>query len=90
MDETSLNIIRKQVRKPRPVPFTIVTVEANDGAVWLCVYENEIMQYPEAKRDEILAHMQGLRREMSESGLKVELIGQPGDPPNKNDSNSRQ
>lgn len=89
MDETSLNIIKKQVRKPRPVPFKIVTVEANDGAIWLCVYENEVMSYNESQRAEILKHMQTLRTEMQAGGLKVEIIGRPGDPPKYNDSNPR-
>lgn len=88
MDETSLNIIKKQVRKPRPVPFTIVTVLADDGAVWLCVYENEVMAYNEDERSQILKHMQGLRTEMQHDGLRIEIIGRPGDPPNKNGSNS--
>lgn len=87
MDEISLNIIRKQVRKPRPVPFTIVTVEANDGAVWLCVYENEVMAHNESGRAQILKHMQDLRTEMQQTGLRIEIIGRPGDPPSKYDSN---
>lgn len=87
MDETSLNIIKKQVRKPRPVPFKIVTVEANDGAIWLCVYENEVMSYNESERAQILKHMQILRTEMQQSGLTVYIIGRPGDPPDPNDSN---
>lgn len=87
MDEISLNIIRKQVRKPRPVPFKIVTVDANDGAVWLCVYENEVMSYGSDGQQAILQHMQGLKADIEESGLTVHIIGRPGDPPSNHDSN---
>lgn len=82
MDEISLNSIRKILREEKkPADFTVVTVEANDGALWLCIYENEIMQYEENVREAIFQWLSRTQLKIAASGLRVELIGRPGDPP---------
>jgi hypothetical protein len=82
MDKVSLNNIRRITRsRPKPADFTLITVEANDGAIWLCVYENEIMSYENSIRESIFIWLQGIQSEIAKSGLRVELIGRPGDPP---------
>ena len=82
MDAVSLNTIRKTIRSfKKPADFTLVTVEANDGALWLCVYENEIMKYEADVREAIFVYLENIRTALAPAGLRVELIGRPGDPP---------
>ena len=82
MDAVSLNTIRKITRSfKKPADFTLVTVEANDGAIWLCVYENEIMRYEYDVRESIYLYLENVRTALSNTGLVVKLVGRPGDPP---------
>lgn len=82
MDAVSLDNIRKTIRSfTKPAEFTLVTVEANDGALWLCVYENEVMAYENDVREAIFVYLEQIRTALQPTGLRVELIGRPGDPP---------
>lgn len=82
MDEVSLKNIKQVIRSfDKPAEFTLVTVEANDGALWLCVYENEIMAYEYDVREAIFVYLEKIRTALQPTGLRVELIGRPGDPP---------
>lgn len=82
MDAVSLGNIQKTIRSfKKPANFTMVTVEANDGALWLCVYENEIMSYESDIRQNIFTYLERIRTALKPTGLRVELIGRPGDPP---------
>lgn len=82
MDTASLDQIRSITRAfKKPADFTLVTVEANDGAIWLCVYENEISAFEYETRENIYVYLNNIKLSLEKGGLKVYLVGRPGDPP---------
>lgn len=82
MDLIQENISKILRTTPKPHKgFSVGVMAMDDGSYWLIVYENEIMKFEDSKRADILLYLEKIKIEIEESGVRVELGGQPGDPP---------
>ena len=82
MDLIQENISKTLRSLPRPYKgFSVGVMAMDDGAYWLIVYENEIMMFNDSQRADILLYLEQVKFEIEKSGVRVEIGGQPGDPP---------
>lgn len=57
--------------------------EMPDGLLAITVYENQIMGYNDAQRQDILEYLNELKRTLISLGFRAGLDGQKGDPPGR-------
>jgi hypothetical protein len=78
-----MKAIRKEFRAvPKPYSdFNVALVTYPDGLVTLRIYENEIMQFEDEQRANILLYLERLSKNIRALGVRCELEGVNGDSP---------
>jgi hypothetical protein len=85
MDALLLKDIKRTVKEaPKPYPgFEVATVVYPDGLITLRVYENQIMNFSEDQRANILLYLEKIQMAIRAKGLRCEMEGVAGDAPNR-------
>jgi negative regulator of sigma E activity len=83
MDALLLKDIKRTVKEaPKPYSgFEVATVVYPDGLITLRVYENQIMNFSEDQRANIL--LEKIQMAIRAKGLRCEMEGVAGDAPNR-------
>jgi hypothetical protein len=69
---------------PKPYKdFSVAMVTYPDGLITLRVYENEIMQYEDEQRANVLLYLEKVCNKIRALGVRCELEGVAGDSPRR-------
>ena len=69
---------------PKPYnDFRVAMVTYPDGLITLRVYENEIMQYEDEQRANVLLYLEQVANRIRALGVRCELEGVAGDSPRR-------
>ena len=83
MDLKLMSLVKKEFHaKEKPYKdFNVSLVTYPDGLITLRVYENQIMQYEDEQRANILLYLEGLQNRIRALGVRCEMEGVAGDSP---------
>ena len=85
MDIPLMKAVRKEFHSmPKPYDdFKVAMVTYPDGLITLRVYENEIMQYEDEQRANVLLYLEQVCSKIRSLGVRCELEGVAGDSPRR-------
>jgi hypothetical protein len=85
MDTNLLDLVRKTVRSAKKPygGFNVAIVTYPDGLITLRIYEDQIMEFSEDQRANILLYLEKVQQAVRDLGLRCEMEGVNGKPGGK-------